>query len=67
LGGGGGGHGGAVVVVKVGPDQVDEGVDEERAEVFDEEDGAPGDLGTWRGVSWEVGGGGIAYRDLSLG
>jgi len=56
-----------VVVVKVGPDQVDEGVDEERAEVFDEEDGAPGDLGTWRGVSWEVGGGGIAYRDLSLG
>jgi len=32
-------------------------VDEEGAEVFDEEDGAPGDLGTWRVVSWEVGGG----------
>ena len=30
-------------------------MDEEGAEVFDQEDGAPGDLGTWRGVRLEEG------------
>lgn len=46
MSGGGGGDVLAVMVVEVGADQVDEGVDEEGAEVFDEEDGAPSDLGT---------------------
>lgn len=32
--------------VDVGTQVVDQRVDEERAEVFDDEDGAPGDLGT---------------------
>ena len=43
-----------MVVVEVGADEVDEGVNEEGADVFDEEDGAPCDLGAWRDVNWEV-------------
>jgi hypothetical protein len=68
LGGGGRGDVDAVVVVEVWADQVDEGVDEEGAEVLDEEDGAPGYLGAWVGVSC-VGDEreGAAYRDLSPG
>lgn len=39
-----GGRGGCVV--DVGSEEVDEWVDEQRAEVFDDEDGAPGYLRT---------------------
>lgn len=44
-GDGGGGDGAGVVGVEVGTEEVEnDGVDEERAEVFDYEDGTPGDL-----------------------
>lgn len=41
LEGGGGGRGGGVYCA---PEEVEEGVNEERAGVFDDEDGAPGNL-----------------------
>ena len=44
--------GGSVGRVDCWAQEVDEGVDEEGAEVLDYENGAPGDLGTWCGCEW---------------
>lgn len=50
LSGGSLGDGGEVGV-EVGAGEVEEGVDDERAEVFDNEDGAPANLRTWISIS----------------
>lgn len=56
------------VGVDVGAGEVEERVDEEGAEVFDDEDGSPGDLEACGCVSWDVEGGflGGGYGPRSL-
>jgi len=63
-----GGGRGAGVLVDIGAQEVEQWVDEEGAEVFDYEDGAPGYLGAWWVVSVCAGAGrrkGIVYPGLS--